>query len=71
MKTTTIACKIVQTTEKAILIHDGSEDKDGYPIGHWIPKTQCDLEELDPDTCVGSMVELEVSEWLAKERGLI
>lgn len=71
MLTITISCKIVQTTERAILIQDGSVDHKGYSIGHWIPRSQCDLSELDPDGAVGTIVDLEVNEWLAKERGLI
>lgn len=71
MKTIGIACKVVAVTGNALLIHDGTTDKEGNPVGHWIPKAQCDLSEVDETKIEGNHLDLEVSEWLAKERGLI
>ena len=57
----TIACKIVRETEKAYLINDGSR-KDV-----WVPKSQCKWEPSDAK----DEGEMEMPEWIAKDKGLI
>lgn len=50
-----VACKIIRTTEKAILINDGIKDI-------WLPSRYVKLINDD---------EIELPEWLAKDKGII
>lgn len=59
-------------TEKAVLVTEGAEDGEGKVASHWIPFSQCNFADLDETRLRrGDNINLEVSEWLAKERGLI
>lgn len=61
-------------TEKAVLVTEGEgdpEDQDSIP-SHWIPFSQCNFDDYDEAKLRrGDVINLEVSEWLAKERGLV
>jgi hypothetical protein len=56
-----ITCEIVGETEQAIRIWDGSQE-------FWLPKSQTNFDEIG--LCPG-VIELEVAEWLAQDKGLI
>lgn len=50
-------------TDRAILVNDGDKDI-------WLPKSQCSIAAEDfPEP--GEAIEIEVAEWLAKEKGLL
>ena len=55
-----VACEVRAETEKALLIHDGVSTV-------WIPKSQIS-DECEED---GKITSIFISEWLAKEKGLI
>ena len=50
-------------TDLAVLINDGDKDI-------WLPKSQLGSYEFC-DTGPGEVIDIEVAEWLAKEKGLI
>lgn len=62
MKLVDIDAEIRHETDKAYLIWDGREDKDGNPIEVWLPKAKC--QNNDDGT-------ITVEEWLALDKGLI
>lgn len=56
-----ISCEIRRVTDKAVLVHDGTQEA-------WIPRSQIeDPEEFE----IGENVEVLMPEWLAKEKGLL
>ena len=57
----TITGVILHETDLAIRFSDG-----GHPI--WLPKSQIEIGEPDPKT---KLVDIEVPEWLAKNKALI
>ena len=57
----TIACKIKRETEKAYLINDGGKND------VWVPKSQVKFEPSDAK----DEGEMEMPEWIAKDKGLI
>lgn len=50
---------VVEYTEKAILVHDGSG------VEQWLPRSQ--IESEDP-VLIGSVMRIEIPEWLAKAK---
>ena len=54
-------CKHHETT-KAILFSDDGDEKNAI----WLPKSQIEVEDKDPPTCIVTL-----PEWLAKDKGLI
>lgn len=65
-----IMVKVIQETEAAILVTDEEVDSKGDLIKHWLPKSQINWGDFKLSK-LPSIVEIEVNEWLAKERGLI
>ena len=61
---------VIQETEAAILVTDEATDSKGDLIKHWLPKSQLNWGDFTLKK-LPSVVEIEVNEWLAKERGLI
>lgn len=59
---TDITVRLVQQTERAILVCD-SDDLDKAV---WLPKSQVEFEEKP-----GGLAEVTLPEWLAIERGLV
>lgn len=63
----TVAVELKHETEEgnsekgAYLIFDGEKEV-------WIPKSQCELTAVEGK---GTLFDLELSEWLAKDKGLI
>lgn len=58
-----ISCEIRHKTEKAVLIHDGTQEA-------WIPFSQ--IESPDEDEMeIGEHTEIMMTEWIATEKGLI
>jgi len=63
----TFELKYVHQTSNAILVHDDSQQED-----LWIPKSpiEYDFDEIDLAS-PGDIIELNIPEWLAEEKGLI
>jgi len=63
----TFELKYVHQTSDAILVHDDSQQED-----LWIPKSQIeyDFEEIDLAS-PGDIIELNIPEWLAEDKGLL
>lgn len=65
MKTTIISDTIIAETEEAYLLENGDHEV-------WIPKSQVfDREFQSLDAKDHEIVNLEISEWLAIEKGLV
>lgn len=62
-KNTWVDVEIVHVTDKAILVRSGFEDQ------VWIPKSA--IIDSSDDVVIGGEVEIEISEWLATEKGLV
>lgn len=71
MKMIPIKVRILHKTQQAVMIAAGGVDKEGNPIAHWIPRSQCDFHTVEDIYEEGKPLDLNISEWLAKERGLI
>ena len=52
-------------TDDAYLVSDTGDNDDAV----WVPRSQCE-SDFDRDS-IDSDIELEVQEWIAKDRGLI
>lgn len=65
-----LCVQVIQETENAILVTDGDVDSQGAQIKHWLPKSQINWGDFTLKR-LPATVEIEVNEWLAKERGLI
>jgi hypothetical protein len=61
-KTTWIDVEVVHTTGQAILVSSG-----GSPV--WIPRSA--IIDSSDDILIGAEIEIEISEWLATEKGLL
>lgn len=57
-----IAAEVHHETDKAYLLYDGRDDRDGEPIKSWLPKSQ--VENNGDGTFA-------IPEWLAQEKGMI
>ena len=62
-KTTWVDVEVIHVTDRAVLVSSGEED----PV--WIPKSA--IVDSSDDVVVGGEVEIEISEWLATEKGLV
>lgn len=51
-------------TDRAVLVNDGEYD-------FWLPKSQVTIEGGEFPDEAGTAIEIELPEWLAKEKGLI
>lgn len=71
MKMIPVKVRVRHKTQQAVLVENGATDKDGNPLAHWIPRSQCDFHTVEDIYEEGKALDLNISEWLAKERGLI
>lgn len=58
-----ILVRFVHMTEKAILVEHYGEE-------HWFPKSQIDCEFLACSLEAGDEIEIEVPDWLLKQKGI-
>lgn len=62
----TYSCHLKAETGAAWLVSDG-DDSDA--VEAWLPKSQCKMVTQNPE--MGSVVEIEVPNWLADQKGLL
>jgi hypothetical protein len=63
-----ISLKVLQKTEKAVLVTEGLLDKDGKQINHWLPFSQIEPDKEDLET--GKVCVITIPQWLIEEKGL-
>jgi hypothetical protein len=61
--------RLLEESPTALLVTDDTT-RNGKPITHWLPKVQTNWGNFEAKR-FNRLIEIEVSEWLAKERGLL
>jgi len=59
---------ILHETEKAYQVTEGLTDKEGKEIKHWLPKSQCQVDE-GTETSTTKAVIFTIPRWLVEEKG--
>ena len=63
-----ISLLILHESDKAYLVSEGLTDKEGKQIKHWLPKSQCQVDEgLETDS--SKPVTVTMPRWLFEEKG--
>jgi hypothetical protein len=63
-----LSVQIRRTTEKALLVCDGSKDKEGKDHEVWLPRSQIESED---ELKVGEVADITLPRWLVEEKGFI
>jgi hypothetical protein len=62
---TEVSVEFLRETDKAILVTDTGDPSDAV----WLPKSQIEVQEEDPER--GDTITVTLPEWLAEDKGLI
>lgn len=63
-----LSVKLLQVSEKALLVTEEVKDKEDKLITHWVPRSQIENEE-EFDWEIGKVITFSIPRWLFEKKG--